>query len=192
MRFPAFLAFVAAPSIALAGCGISTGATTPAPSPPAGPAATPLNQVALQLKDAAGTTVAEATLTPKDKGVVIHVEALHIAPAGMHGVHIHAVGRCDAPDFLSAGGHFNPGGNHSGDLPGLPVGSDLKGEADYFVDGATLFAGDPNSMRGTPTGASLVIHADGGAGPRIACAVIGPEVAPPPTPVPPPDLNAGA
>src|SRR6185503_14298359 len=28
--------------------------------------------------------------------------------AGMHGVHLHAVGKC-TPDFAAAGGHFDPG-----------------------------------------------------------------------------------
>ena len=27
--------------------------------------------------------------------------------AGMHGVHLHAVGKCE-PDFAAAGGHFDP------------------------------------------------------------------------------------
>src|SRR5829696_7721871 len=46
---------------------------------------------------------------------------------GMHGVHLHAVGKC-TPDFAAAGGHFDPGPNgnpnadanhpyHMGDIP---------------------------------------------------------------------------
>ena len=31
------------------------------------------------------------------------------APPGIHGVHIHGTGRCEGPDFKSAGGHFDPG-----------------------------------------------------------------------------------
>src|SRR4029453_16948662 len=48
---------------------------------------------------------------------------------GMHGVHLHAVGKCE-PDFTAAGGHFDPGpaGNigpganhpfHMGDIPNI-------------------------------------------------------------------------
>lgn len=59
--------------------------------------------------------------------VVVNAEGL---PPGLHGVHVHTVGKCEAPDFKSAGGHFDPGpaGNpdpdanhpfHSGDLPNL-------------------------------------------------------------------------
>ena len=57
---------------------------------------------------------------------------------GLHGVHLHAVGKCEPP-FTGAGGHFDPGpaGNpdpdanhpyHFGDLPNLKVGADGKGE----------------------------------------------------------------
>ncbi len=30
-------------------------------------------------------------------------------PPGGHGLHIHAVGLCEPPEFTSAGAHFNPG-----------------------------------------------------------------------------------
>ena len=29
-------------------------------------------------------------------------------PPGNHGIHIHAVGKCEGPDFKTAGGHLNP------------------------------------------------------------------------------------
>ena len=50
---------------------------------------------------------------------------------GLHGFHIHAVGKCEAPAFTTAGGHFNPEkkqhgmhnpqGSHAGDLENLTV-----------------------------------------------------------------------
>ena len=57
---------------------------------------------------------------------------------GMHGVHLHAVGKCE-PDFTAAGGHFDPGpsGNpdpdanhpfHMGDIPNLEVGANGRGD----------------------------------------------------------------
>src|SRR3954469_22948731 len=60
------------------------------------------------------------------KLVEITVTASGLKP-GMHGVHLHAVGKC-APDFTAAGGHFDPGPAsnpdpdanhpfHMGDLP---------------------------------------------------------------------------
>jgi Cu-Zn family superoxide dismutase len=136
----------------------------------------------LALKSNAGVTLAQARITPNGAGVDIRVQALNLTP-GLHGFHIHAVGKCDGPDFATAGAHFNPGGTMAGDLPGLPVGTNGKGEANFFVGGATLAPGLVNSLRGTATGTSLVIHADAGSGPRIACAVIGAGTGPFPAPV---------
>jgi hypothetical protein len=63
----------------------------------------------------------------------------------MHGIHLHAVGRCEGPDFKSAGGHWNPmgkqhgrdnpAGAHLGDLPNLVIGADGRGSARLTVDG---------------------------------------------------------
>lgn len=102
-------------------------------------------------------------------------------PTGVHGIHLHSVGRCDGPDFKGAGAHWNPGGrqhgrdnpagSHLGDLINLTVGADGKGNANFTVEG------DIADVDGT----SLVIHADpddyrtdpsGNSGARIACAVL--------------------
>lgn len=109
-------------------------------------------------------------------------------PAGAHGTHLHTVGKCDAPDFASAGGHLNPHGKahgsdnpqgmHLGDLPNLTVGADGKGSLTVALAGSAadldpaLFAGD---------GAAVVVHAtaddyrtdpSGNSGGRIACGVL--------------------
>jgi Cu-Zn family superoxide dismutase len=102
-------------------------------------------------------------------------------PLGMHGIHLHAVGRCEGPDFKSAGGHWNPmgkqhgrdnpAGAHLGDLPNLVIGADGRGSARLTVDGDVADA----------DGTSLVIHAkeddyktdpSGNSGDRVACAVL--------------------
>jgi Cu-Zn family superoxide dismutase len=109
-------------------------------------------------------------------------------PPGGHGLHIHAVGRCDPPDFTSAGGHFNPGGKqhgrsnpagpHSGDLPNLVVAASGEAGLDITTKAITLGPG-PNSILAQPT--ALVVHANpdddrtdptGNSGGRIACGVI--------------------
>jgi Cu/Zn superoxide dismutase len=110
---------------------------------------------------------------------------------GMHGVHLHAVGKCE-PDFTAAGGHFDPGpaGNtdpdanhpfHMGDLPNLEVGQDGKGTMKAVTTRVTISAG-PLSIFDAD-GTAIIIHGnpDQGitgepksgvsGGPRVACGV---------------------
>jgi superoxide dismutase, Cu-Zn family len=140
------------------------------------------------LKNTQGEGVGTATFTPTDGGVKIQVEVANLPP-GDHGMHIHAVGKCEPPEFKSAGGHFNPAGKkhglhnpegaHAGDMPNLTVGKDGKAKATVTAKGATLGGGE-GSLFG-PDGTALVIHADpddqktdpaGDSGARIACGVI--------------------
>jgi len=140
------------------------------------------------LKDAQDKEIGRATFTPTRGGVKVHVRVAGLSP-GKHGIHIHAVGKCDPPDFKTAGGHFNPfgkthgmhspGGAHVGDLPNLSVSKNGKATATFVAKGATLGEGE-GSLFG-PDGTSLVIHADpddektdpaGNSGARIACGVI--------------------
>ena len=142
----------------------------------------------VQLKDAQGKDVGTATFTPAKDGVKVHVQVTHLPP-GKHGIHIHAVGRCEAPEFKSAGGHFNPSGKkhglhnpegaHAGDMPNLPVAKNGSAKATFTAKGATLGEG-AGSLLGAD-GTALVIHADpddektdpaGNSGARIACGVI--------------------
>src|SRR5438132_1606063 len=133
------------------------------------------------LKDAQGKVVGTATLNEVPGGVRIAAQVRGLKP-GMHGFHIHAVGKCEPPAFTSAGAHFNPHdkkhghknpeGAHAGDLPNLVVGSNGAGSLDAVAVGTTL-----NDV----TGLALVIHADpddemtdpaGNSGARVACGVI--------------------
>jgi Cu-Zn family superoxide dismutase len=109
-------------------------------------------------------------------------------PAGTHGTHLHMTGRCEAPQFTTAGAHLNPTsrqhglrnpqGPHLGDMPNLTVGSNGQGRLETIVRGsltpgrAPLFDAD---------GTALVVHANaddqvtdpsGNSGGRIACGVL--------------------
>src|SRR2546423_1126479 len=102
------------------------------------------------LKDAQGKVVGTATLNEVPGGVRIAAQVRGLKP-GMHGFHIHAVGKCEPPAFTSAGAHFNPYGKnhghknpegaHAGDLPNLTVGPDGTGSIDATAAGVTLTAG---------------------------------------------------
>jgi len=125
----------------------------------------------------------------EDNGVKVTL-ALSGLPAGTHGTHIHAVGKCEAPKFESAGPHFNPTnkehgtlnpkGYHLGDLPNLEIGEDGTVDLTFLAEGVTLQKDAGNSLL-NGEGTALVIHesADdyktdpaGNSGTRIACGVI--------------------
>jgi len=141
------------------------------------------------LKDKAGQRVGLATFTEGPEGARIEVVGVGLPP-GPKGIHIHAVGKCDPPDFVSAGTHFNPagkqhgrlnpGGAHAGDLPNLLVTPAGGARLDVTTKAVTLTEGVPTSLFG-PGGTSLVIHAQpddektdptGNSGGRMACGVI--------------------
>src|ERR1044072_9664093 len=60
------------------------------------------------INDAMGKTIGTAALRETTSGVLIKVD-LPAAPAGTHALHVHTTGKCDAPMFMTAGGHFAPG-----------------------------------------------------------------------------------
>jgi superoxide dismutase, Cu-Zn family len=141
-----------------------------------------------QLQDVQGKVVGTAALSEVSGGVRIALQANGLKP-GPHGFHIHTVGKCEPPDFMSAGAHFNPYGRkhgldnpdgpHAGDFPNLRVGADGTGSLDTTDRRVTLKDG-PNSLF-QPGGTSLIIHADpddektdpaGNSGARVACGVI--------------------
>ncbi|WP_156290122.1 superoxide dismutase family protein [Oceanobacillus salinisoli] len=148
------------------------------------------SDVLVDLKNADGQVVATASLVEtEDTGVNIAIKGENLPP-GAHGFHIHENGSCEAPDFESAGGHFNPTGDnhgfddpdgrHAGDLENLKVAENGKIYTEVRADMVTLEKGKENSLL-NEDGTSLVIHAEaddyksqpsGNAGERIACGVI--------------------
>jgi Cu-Zn family superoxide dismutase len=109
-------------------------------------------------------------------------------PAGQHGVHLHTVGSCNAPDFASAGAHLNPAGRmhgtmnpqgpHLGDLPNLSVGSGGTGSLTAMLAGTpaelgpVLFDGDGTALVVHAAGDDYTTDPSGNSGARIACAVL--------------------
>jgi Cu-Zn family superoxide dismutase len=91
-----------------------------------GQAKTPMAKA--ELHNTQGQLVGIATLTEGANGVSVVAQVQNLPP-GYHGFHIHQTGKCEAPEFKSAGEHFNPQGAehgladpkgpHAGDLPNL-------------------------------------------------------------------------
>ena len=141
-----------------------------------------------QVHDVTGRVVGTATLMPISGGVQVTARFTGLAP-GQHGIHVHTTGACDPPDFMTAGGHFNPTGKqhglnnpqgaHVGDLPNLEVAANGSATFSGVLRGASLDRGDTSLLKAG--GTALVIHQDmddemtdpaGNSGPRIACGLI--------------------
>lgn len=143
----------------------------------------------IDVMNSQGDKIGQATIVEASIGVTIRLQAEGLEP-GVKAIHIHETGKCDKPDFKTAGAHFNPykkehgfenpKGYHSGDLPNLEVSQDGKVDIEMHAAEVTLVQGKNNSLL-DEDGSALIIHekADdyktdpaGNAGNRIACAPI--------------------
>jgi Cu-Zn family superoxide dismutase len=155
----------------------------------------PLNRVSI-----AYATIAGAAGEPRgtvelwqDTNNLVHVELqLHDLPVGEHGIHFHAVGKCEgegtAP-FATAGAHYNPlgkqhglqnpAGPHAGDAPNITVDANGLSKSSFTTDRVTLTAGSTSLF--DDDGSAIVIHAApddqtsqpaGNSGARIACGTV--------------------
>lgn len=169
------------------GAGLSACTTTMGEGPASAGPAEPGGPIAYaQLKDSSGAVKGRATARPMGDGVHVQAVIENMTP-GTYAVHVHTTGRCDPPDFTSAGPHWNPEGKqhgvanpagpHKGDLSNVVIGAGGSGKLDAHIMGV--------SMTGTNAlldadGSALVVHAGqddnrtdpaGNAGARVACGV---------------------
>ena len=191
--------------------GASSHLTAQSSAPPSEAPGVPADSLTARINAPDGTQVAAATIEFKDGFATVTVQTSEpgkLAP-GPHGLHIHAIGRCEANsvgpnggatgDFLSAGGHFQPGAPaghpaHAGDLTSLQVRPDgtamlvtttsaftkdqlvaAPGTAIIIHAGADNFGNIPadryQQTNGAPAPDETTL-ATGDAGKRVACGVI--------------------
>ncbi len=134
-----------------------------------------------------GEVMGEVTFTQTRDGVEVEgfLEGLDEGPKGFH---VHEYGECEPPDFMSAGGHFNPtdaphGGphddhdeRHAGDFGNIEFDEEGVAEFNFVDDKVTLGEGETNIV-----GQSLIVHYEeddlvsqpvGEAGARAGCGII--------------------
>lgn len=161
------------------------------PPPESGVRARPAVPVEAALIAADGSDAGIVTLRHGPRGMLFVIEGRNW-PEGWHGVHVHAAGRCDPPAFESAAGHLNSaddahphgllnveGGPDFGDLQNVYASADGTARAEVYLAANGMGGHEANGP-----GLSLIVHANaddhvsqpiGGAGGRIACAVLIPE-----------------
>ncbi len=129
-------------------------------------------------------------LVQEKKDVKFIIKLKNLDP-GQHAIHIHQNPACDAPEFKTAGGHFNPSGkqhglqnpagHHAGDLPlNLDVRDDGTAMATFTSTDVTLDPKAPNSVFANG-GTSIIVHKgpddmktdpSGNSGARESCGIV--------------------
>jgi Cu-Zn family superoxide dismutase len=144
----------------------------------------PRNALLTPLIGSQGQSVGTVRMWETPGAVSLRIEGNGFT-VGRKGLHVHTVGRCDAPAFTSAGPHWNPSnrqhglanpvGPHAGDLPNVPVAANGSLRETVVLSGVSLA-----SLRDAD-GSAVVLHAreddnvtdpSGNSGERIACAVL--------------------
>ncbi len=145
---------------ATAGCAVLTGAVLAGGALPGGLIAQGASKRSARaaVVNATGETIGVVRFDRRgrSRAVRVSVRVRELSP-GFHGFHVHAVGKCEAPGFTSAGPHLNPAGashpRHAGDMPPLLVTRRGTAEARFVTDRFTI-----RDLRDAD-GSAVIVHA---------------------------------
>lgn len=173
--------------------GQTPAAPASAPQAPAAPSARAGGAASATIKGEGITGTAQFVERAQGTGRIVDITlTVSGLKPGMHGVHLHAAGKCE-PDFAAAGGHFDPGPSantdpdanhpfHMGDIPNLQVAANGRGTMKVATSRVTVSDG-PLSLFDAD-GSAIIIHGNPdqeitgepksgvSGGPRVACGVI--------------------
>src|SRR5215471_14635037 len=120
----------------------------------------------VHLTNSQGKSVGSVNLSQSKKGIEVRGH-LQNFPPGEHAIHFHREPKCEAPDFKSAGPHFNPDlkkhglenpeGHHNGDNANFTVDANGNAKLSFYNKDVTLGT-DSHSLFANG-GTALVIHA---------------------------------
>ena len=181
------------PVIILATVIAAAGATAAAQQKPQPASGAGVTRAHADIKGEGITGTADFVETQQGTGKVVNVTlSVTGLKAGLHGVDLHAVGKC-TPDFAAAGGHFDPGPAsnpdpdanhpyHMGDLP--QINATGKGAATMKATTTRVTLSEGPLSLFDADGSAIILHGnpDQGitgesksgvsGGPRVACGVI--------------------
>ncbi|AUJ25898.1 MULTISPECIES: superoxide dismutase family protein [Virgibacillus] len=142
----------------------------------------------VEMYNSSGDMVGTASFHEQSDGVKVKVELEGLEP-GFHGIHVHEYAKCEAPDFTSAGNHFNPTGaehglmhpegNHLGDMPNIEADANGVINAELMMPETTLLDGKNSLIKGEGTSVIVTKNKDDGvsqpggdSGERIICGTL--------------------
>jgi superoxide dismutase, Cu-Zn family len=191
MRYPIQMAALATACLMASACVPAARTETGTAGKPAQSIVAPTSgpTVVAPLYNAQQVELGSAGITPGKDGVQLDITVSDLA-IGSYGLHLHMVGKCEGPEFKTAGMHWNPDskmhgrdnpmGAHLGDLPNLVV--TKQGEAKLSVALPGVMINDENGLLDAD-GTSIILHAapddyrtdpSGNSGARMICGVFRP------------------
>lgn len=137
------------------------------------------------LRSTDGKVSGTVTFDHTKQGLKVVAEVRGLKPRTVHGIHVHEHGKCEGPDFKTAGDHFNPAGSahghpsapvkHPGDFGNLVADQNGRAKKEIMLDSSEVKNNNPF------IGKAVILHTEaddligqpsGNAGERLACGII--------------------